>query len=271
MMSCKHVQNDLAAFLTGNLADTKKPDLEAHLKTCPVCQKQYQSMAAMWSNLGQLPVEKPDASMTARFDAMLNRYKESEPVRPQTELSGVSFRRWFEKRWSLQEGRQFGLAAALLVVGFLLGRTFGPDAAEGEMAALRHQVEELNLRVAVSLLEKSSPSDRLMGVSYSSRLERPDDAIVAALLYTLSNDQNVNVRLATVDALASMSDLPAVKEGLAAALVEQASPIIQIALIDVLVLTRNKRSVEALQKLQRIERLEPAVGERLQWAVHELN
>jgi hypothetical protein len=90
-------------------------------------------------------------------------------------------------------------------------------------------------------------------------------------LYTLSNDQNVNVRLATVDALASMSDLPAVKEGLAAALVEQASPIIQIALIDVLVLTRNKRSVEALQKLQRIERLEPAVGERLQWAVHELN
>ena len=75
--------------------------------------------------------------------------------------------------------------------------------------------------------------------------------MVTALLSTLNNDPNVNVRLATLEALAPLADDPAVRLGLVHSLTRQDSPLVQSALADVMVQLQERRSVKPLRELLR--------------------
>ena len=73
--------------------------------------------------------------------------------------------------------------------------------------------------------------------------------MVSALLDTLLHDPNVNVRLASIDALARFADQQQVRQGAVDALQSASSPLVQIALIDFVVGAREKGSIDALKKL----------------------
>jgi hypothetical protein len=62
-------------------------------------------------------------------------------------------------------------------------------------------MRQLREMVSLSLMQQQSASDRLKGVSWTGQLDRPSGEVVAALLDALMHDPNVNVRLATIDAL----------------------------------------------------------------------
>ena len=70
-----------------------------------------------------------------------------------------------------------------------------------------------------------------------------------ALFTTLNEDPNVNVRLATLDALVKLAHDPKVREGLVRSIDLQDSPIMQSAIADVMVKLQEKSSVQYLQKL----------------------
>jgi len=127
------------------------------------------------------------------------------------------------------------------------------------MASLKGGVDGMRRIVAISLLKQASPSERLMGVSWSARIDRPGDEIIAALLETLDHDPNVNVRLAAADALYLFYDHPEVKKGLIDSLAGQTSPLVQASLISLLVEIRERRAVEALERLIQNEKLNPKV------------
>ena len=111
-----------------------------------------------------------------------------------------------------QEGRasfwrpalQMAAAVLLLAGGFAAGRGW-PNAAHqearNEVSELRGEVRGMREMVAMSLLQQDSAIERLRGVSWSHQLERPSDQVLATLLETLQHDPNVNVRLASIDAL----------------------------------------------------------------------
>ena len=103
--------------------------------------------------------------------------------------------------------------------------------------------------VSLSLMQQQSASDRLKGVTWSSTLEQPGGEVVSALLDTLLHDPNVNVRLASIDALARFADQQQVRQGAVDALQSASSPMVQIALIDFVVGVRETRSIETLKKL----------------------
>ena len=139
------------------------------------------------------------------------------------------------------------------------------------MAGLKGEVDDMRRIVAVSLLKQASPSERLRGVSWSARIDRPGDEIIQTLLETLDNDPNVNVRLAAVDALYLFYDHPEVKEGLLGSLAGQTSPLVQMSLINLLVEIRERRAAEALRRLIQDEKLNPKVKKRAELGLVQLS
>src|SRR5437870_10618467 len=126
------------------------------------------------------------------------------------------------------------------------GRT--PARGNPELAQLEKQVENLRQLVTLSLLQEQSPSARLRGVTYSYQVTQPDPQVEQELLHTVNHDSNVNVRLSAVDAIAKFAKSPEVRRALVDSIPVQDSPLVQGALIDLLVQLNDKDAVPALRK-----------------------
>jgi len=85
---------------------------------------------------------------------------------------------------------------------------------------------------------------------------------VSALLDTLMHDPNVNVRLASIDALKRFADQDVVRRGALDTLPRQASPLVQIALIDFLLETQGPEAAGVLRRLAGDMMLDKAVRDR---------
>ena len=124
--------------------------------------------------------------------------------------------------------------------------------------------------VALSLLQQQSASERLKGVSWSNQLDQPGAEVLSALLDTLMHDPNVNVRLASIDALKRFGATQSVRRGVLQALEEQESPLVQIALIDFMVKTNERESVETLRRLAQDPHVNETVRARAAWGLQQL-
>jgi hypothetical protein len=271
-MNCIIIRDKFADFLAGELTDESREQIQSHLSSCPACREEMESLSAIWTKLGVLPKEQPGPGLRQRFYEMLEAYKDGlDETR-----TGTGFARkvaaWLERIMPRRPAYQFALSlfllAAGLAIGFLLNGS--RSAAKNEIAGLQSEISDMRRAVAIAMLKQTSPSERLMGVSWSSRLERPDSKILQALLETLNHDPNVSVRLAAIDALYLFYDNPRVRAGLIESLAGQTSPLVQISLINLLVEIRERRAVEALEQLIQNRKLNPRVRERAELVLAKL-
>jgi hypothetical protein len=147
-----------------------------------------------------------------------------------------------------------GIAASIcfLVIGFLGGRLSMQPVVSSEnhqIEELQNDVKEMKQMVMFSMLEKQSASERLKAVSYVKEFTEPDAKVINALLKTLNEDDNVNVRLAAARALAGFSSVSIAREGLINSLSKQTDPIVQLALIDIFVAHEEKQAVSQMKSL----------------------
>jgi hypothetical protein len=224
---------------------------------------------ATWRRLGAIEVPQPDSErMRARLDAVIDAVEHTH-VPPQPRLF---------RSYVLQ-----GLAAAaLLVVGVGIGwfagseRTFVAGSARtrpietSEIAAMRSEVHDLREMVSLSLMQQQSASERIKGVTWTGQLDRPSGEIVSALLDALMHDPNVNVRLATIDALERFASRDEVRRGTIQAVRSQPSPLVQVALIDFMVKTNERESVATLRQLAMDPQVNDAVRARAVWGLQQL-
>jgi hypothetical protein len=192
--------------------------------------------------------------MRARFLETLRAYEEGfqEAQRKQTYVPPRAA--WWSVLWPPRPAWGAAFAALMVVIGAIGGRVLlSPAATEpranSEISQLRGQVESLRQLVALSLLQEQSPSARLRGVNYSFQMTQPDREVQQALLHAVNHDSNVNVRLSAVDALAKFASSPEVRRALIDSLPVQDSPMVQIALIDLLTGLNAREAAPALQKL----------------------
>jgi HEAT repeat protein len=163
------------------------------------------------------------------------------------------------------------LAFALLMLGVFLGRYVAqPRGPSPDVAQLTGQVENLRQLVTLSLLQEQSPSSRLRGVTYSYQMARPDAQVEQALLYAVNHDSNVNVRLSAVDALEKYAASPQIRRALADAVPVQDSPLVQIALMDLLVQLNDKEAAPALRKLAQDAQADNQVRQHAAWAIQRM-
>lgn len=274
-MNCENASEQFTEWLSNQLPDAERLELEAHMAICPDCQQEAQEMQHLWQRLGTLPVPKPAETMRIRFDAMLDDYKEAVKAEQQTTLAGLMdrFRTVFAPS-ALMLRVAYGLI--LLGVGMGLGywfhdRNSGAQAYQQQIDTLSLQVQEMRQMMLLSLIESPAASERLRAVSYTNDIGQANERVIEALFMTLNNDANVNVRLVTLEALARLANDPAVREGLVQSLSRQDSPLVQVALADVMVKLQEKRSVRPLRKLLQQENLNDLVKSKIQQTIKELS
>jgi len=273
-MKCEQIREKSADYLAGELGEKSLAEVRAHLADCPACREELEGLSAIWTKLGVLPKEQPSGALRSRFYEMLEAHKEGmEKERDKISL-GQTLSYWLGRLIPRRPVYQLALSLVLIAAGlgggFLLS-VRSRSAARTEVAGLKGEVDDMRRIVAVSLLKQASPSERLMGVSWSVRIDRPGDEIIQTLLETLNRDPNVNVRLAAVDALYLFYDHPEVKEGLIHSLAGQTSPLVQLSLINLLVEIRERRAVEALERLIQDQNLNPKVKKRAEMGLTQLS
>ena len=254
-MSCEETTALLADRLLGQGSVADERRLEAHLATCAVCRAEVAAAAELWAGMGTLDTEVPHERLRARFHAALAAHE--------ARASGHWLDRALERWWPQQPALQVGLAAALTLVGVLVGQQM-PSSTADEVAALRNEVRTVGL----ALLDHQSASERLLGVAWSQRAEQAPE-VVNALLERVQYDPSINVRLAAVDALRSQRSRPEVDTGLAMALDRQDTPLLQVALIDALLESGSDDAIEAVRRMLSRTELDPAVREYVETALTE--
>jgi hypothetical protein len=270
-MKCKDIREKFLDFLTGEIEEISKAQVQSHISTCASCREELESLSEIWTKLGVLPEEKPSKMLRSRFYDMLQAYKqgiEREKAKPRLgKILGASF----SSLWPRRPAWQLVFSLVLLFAGLAAGYFLNFNGKrESEMVQLRQDVQNIRQTLAVSLLDQPSPSERLRGVSLSYSLEKPGERILEALLNTLNNDPNINVRLAAADALYLFYKNPAVKEGLIHSLSNQTSPLVQVALIDLMVSMRERQAIDSFKSLLADEKLNPDVKQKAEQGIQQL-
>lgn len=237
-MDCEVAQAHLPDHLARTLPATVAADVDAHLQGCEACAAEYAAIADTWQQLRTIPGAEPDsASMRTRFAAGLREYMVEYQPRPQRRSVGYY-------------GLQFAAAAALVVLGVVIGRQpASVPPADPEIAVLRDELRQTREMVAVSLMQQQSATERLKGVSWSSQIDDPGMSLTSALVDALMHDQNVNVRLKALDVLKRFAEREDVRRGAVEALPRQTSPMVQVALIDFVVETNAREAADALRRI----------------------
>ena len=164
-----------------------------------------------------------------------------------------------------------GLAAALgcVVVGVMIGLLLRTSAApeHSEMAQLQQQVAILNRNLVLDRLENDSASKRLLGVIEASDLASSDPEIMRALLERAVDDRVHSVRTAAIDAIGPRVGTPGVGDELMASLEKAESPLVQLALADLVLRYGNPKQLEQLLRLSQDGKLHPDVAQHVKSSV----
>lgn len=270
-MNCPKIKEMFPDYLIGDLEPKKVLMVQAHLTDCTECRAELEGVSDVWTKLGVLPEVKPADSLRTRFYTMLEAYKQGLEQKTPAHSLRFIFNQWLVRWWPRSPVVQFGSALLLLFAGLTAGFWMRPQPGRSaDIAPLQQQVQTMQATLAMSLLDNGSASERLRGVNLSSRMQQPDQRLLDNLLQTLDEDSNINVRLAVVDALYLFHSHPTVRQRLGDSLAKQTSPLVQVALIDLLVNIREQRAAQALLTLIESESLAPEVKQRAQQGLEKL-
>ena len=270
-MNCEKIREQIPECLAGRLDKAAREKLVEHLETCAACRTEVAELNAVWRALESLNPVAAGPAMKTRFMEVLEAYKAGAGQLSALTKTGPGPYRMLAG-FPAAPVWQLALAASLLIGGIFLGRFEArpqPSAPAPEVAQLKGEVESLRQLVALSMLQQQSPSARLRGVSYSEAMTQPDRQVEQALLYAVNHDSNVNVRLSAVDALQKFA-APDVIRAMVDAIPVQDSPLVQIALLDMLVQLNAKSAAPQLTRLSHNAQVDDVVRERAAWALQKL-
>ncbi|MEW6369176.1 MAG: zf-HC2 domain-containing protein [Acidobacteriota bacterium] len=258
-MNCGNARELFADYLAGEVSPEDKQVFAAHMAECAGCRRELEDLNETWLRLGVLAEEKPGPTVSRRFYAMLEDETAKRRERARSEPSA-----WLQRlfpAWGLTTPRLRLASVVLMAVGVAAGYLIRPGSGR-EVVQLRHDVSGMRELLAVSLLDRPSAGDRLQGISYSMLLEHTDPRTVRKLLDIVDTDPSVNVRLAAIDALYLFDNEAGVSERLVQSLRTQSSPMVQVALVDLLASWKEARAARALEQLIAEGKLHPAAAAR---------
>lgn len=189
--------------------------------------------------LYKMETPAPSEALDRAFHAMVRQQKDL--LQKDESFEWFAFRDWFPR---------LAFALGALVVGLGFGYLFwSPGEKDNQIAQLGQEVSELKEMMMLSMLEKESATDRLKAVSLTQQMDDVSEKVTAALLQTLNNDANVNVRLAALDALRPYSIDSKIREELIHSIAKQKSPLVQVALAELMAQLQEKGAIEELKKI----------------------
>jgi HEAT repeat protein len=244
----------IAEYLNGELDENKKAEVEALIASGEIDMIDFKAMEQLHNELEMVSTPEPSSELSNKFYAMLEDEKaELKPVFNLSEKINALFEALTMPR--------LAYAFVLLIVGGFIGSQFGNNSSQIDQ--LTSQMQDMREMMVVSMLEGASTTDRLRAVNISAQLPLADEKAVRALLFTLNNDESVNVRVQTIEALKRWGEDETVRKGLVNAIGVQNSDVVIIALADAMVELGLDNSKQEFEDLINERELNFSVKEKL--------
>jgi hypothetical protein len=211
----------------------------------------------LWNELQHVSQTDPPPRLRRKFYGELDRIGRSTPM--------DRWRRWL----GLTGNRGLLTAASCVIVGIIAGtQLFDSNPVDrSALSDLQQQVAQLNRNLILDRLENVSASKRLLGVIDAAGVAEHDAEISHALLTRAVDDRVYSVRAAAIDAIGPQLSIPAVGDELMALLEKSESPLVQLALVDLVLRHGNAGQLEQLVKLSERGALHPDLVQHVKSAI----
>jgi HEAT repeat protein len=245
-MENEKLESLLIDYIDGKLSDAEKHDVEQELMRNSEAFKKYEQLKEVIQLMAKSSSVQPSAKLKRSFDdALKNEIASSKQAKV------ISMRPTFYR---------VAAAVTLLIVGGGVGFWISNQQRRAaELEAMRKEVEATKHMLMTMLDNDQSASQRVLGANVAYKMDKPDDEIVQALVKTMNDDPNTNVRLAALEALGKFNQEESVRKVLIASLSTQKDPLVQINLIRMLVEMKEKSAVKELQRITTDEEMLPEV------------
>lgn len=235
-MEREKLESMLIDYIDGNLGDKDRLLIEAELEKNQDARNHYVQLKEVMEKMSSAAQLVPGEALKRSFEHFLLQEKEKKHEAKTVTLVPMFYR----------------IAAGLIllmVVGITAYWVRKDMQNQERLEALERELN-VNKRMMMAMLDNEfSPSQRMQGVSVAYEMSEPDDEIVTVLVRTFNSDPNTNVRLAALDALSKFSSEDGVRKALIESLSTQKDPVIQIALIQLMVKMKEKSVIEQLEKI----------------------
>ncbi|HKJ33148.1 MAG TPA: HEAT repeat domain-containing protein [Balneolales bacterium] len=256
----------VTAYLDGTLDEQQKTRLDEYLEKGLINRDELNRMVQLQHQMQEVTVPEPSSLMQSGFYDQLESFKR--------ETTKQSVPGWMEK-WNILKRQlmlpRLAMGLAVLMIGIVIGVLFNTNLRyKKQLNNLSQEVTSMRSMMVVNMLNQPSSFERLKAVNISSTIDHTDDKVIDALLKTLNNDPNVNVRLATIDVLVQHGSNPKARAGLVRSITHQTSPLVQAALADAMVALQDTSSVKELRELLKRKDLNQTVKNKIHTSITKL-
>lgn len=223
------------AYLSGNSPNDIDETMKKQIQQDKQLAQEIAFVESFWSSEDEAAQEMPSKALDARFYQMLS-VAQAAQSKGQAEISHVKKTTWLDKlgQWLLPKPiMQLAMMAGVFSLGYYINAPVS-DPEELAMNSLKQEVQSLSSLVALSMIDNSSASKRLTGISYSKQSGANDQILNNALLKMINADKSTAVRLAAIDALSSRGFDANMELALLEGLAEQ-NLMVQIELVSLLI------------------------------------
>ncbi len=235
-MEKEKLENLIIDYIDGHLTDGERASLESELARNGEAHQLYEQLKAVMHAMDKSASLEPSAQLKSSFEKALLEEMKGKPRGRQVFFQPTFF----------QAAAAVALVLSGVAIGFWINET---NQQKEEMLALRREVESTKQIMQSMLDNTQSASQRLQGVNVALQMQTADEQVVKALTKAMNEDANSNVRLAALDALSKFQSAPEVRKALIQSLATQKDPIVQIALIQLLVRMKEKEVVKDLERM----------------------
>ncbi len=254
-MKCDKVSRHLPSLWENSLKPALAEDVRRHLDQCETCWKEWKHLGALMAEIETVEEVQPSQNLRDNFYLMLEEAK-ADPgniQRPGKTLIEPISRKYMPWAGSIAAG------LVLLLGGFWIGKQQSYPlempglhvemATTHELETLQGQIESMKELMAVYMMDQHSASKRFQAVNYADEISELSPELFEALLLRLNQDGNINVRLASLNALTRFAQQENVRAALVDSLAGQTHPVMQILLINLMVDMDEKRARGSMRKL----------------------
>jgi hypothetical protein len=258
------IQAMIIDYLEGNLNEDQLIEFHQLMKQGLIKAEDLESIKLTISTLSELPEPQPPASFGIKFNTMLSAEIENQEMNK----NKFTWSYLILKLAEIFSPARFAYTILIFMIGFGFSSLMdNQKKSDTDVQMLSKELGEVKQLLFTTLIEQPAAVDRLKAVNISQQISETDDVVIEALIKSLNNDPNVNVRLAAVEVLKNHTSRPEVRENLILSINLQDSPMVQIALADLMKSLQEKKAVPHLERLLKDENTNEFVKEKLKEAI----
>ena len=233
-------------YMDGTLTPQKEKEFRQYVKEGHIVMEEVAALIRMQEKITSADEPTPSENLQVNFYHMLADIQKTEAKKSQKGYWLAQLNQFF----SSQLSGKVAFGALTLILGILIGSFLNNGKRyQAELSDLNTQMTEMQEMMMVSMLEKESVTERLKGVQMSGELTVTNEVVTNALFITLNNDESTNVRMAALNTLSQYADDDRIREGLINSITQQESPLMQVALAELMVALQEKKSIDQFKQL----------------------